>query len=442
MANQWRKLSSSAYGYSLARLALNSCMLCDGETALEFAGCSADKESYGPLVETLVKLLKRFCEGEDSAELTQEALTLREACKKHMETMIGFVDNFCTYEYVFNRMERKYRDDLPTVEDSDDEFFARLVHYLPYVEDYATMNQRIQLVIRELPVRMTRQKFYSILRESLSVYIGSDKESLKSMMYFVRSASMLEMNEEQKHQKPELAELLDQLRQQNFSDMPKETFLAFQEKIIKAGLQLSGETDLFRNLQEMVNDLCVVCLCKSSAVRDAVEEQHVNAILRAVCEACEKKEELAETVFEELEALEGIQEENFEKYMRMDFQEDAWKNEEELTLAFRVVNLISDSPFANLEKTKSEGEVDRTILDQTVNDFIAEVDPLLKSLSKMVSRAIMAGVLGVIPFCFNSSQELFEYVKNSLESCSDWAERETSKELLEMLMEEEDYDLV
>ena len=60
----------------------------------------------------------------------------------------------------------------------------------------------------------------------------------------------------------------------------------------------------------------------------------------------------------------------------------------------------------------------------------------------MVSRAIMAGVLGVIPFCFNSSQELFEYVKNSLESCSDWAERETSKELLEMLMEEEDYDLV
>ncbi|MEI3186748.1 MAG: hypothetical protein V8S27_01680 [Lachnospiraceae bacterium] len=71
---------------------------------------------------------------------------------------------------------------------------------------------------------------------------------------------------------------MDQLRQQNFSDMPKEAVPAFQEKIIKAGLQLSGETDLFRNLQEMVNDLCVVCLCKSSAVRDAVEEQHVNAI--------------------------------------------------------------------------------------------------------------------------------------------------------------------
>lgn len=91
-----------------------------------------------------------------------------------------------------------------------------------------------------------------------------------------------------------------------------------------------------------------------------------------------------------------------------------WKEHKELALAFRVVNLISDSPFANLEKTKSEGCWDCTILDQTVNDFIAEVDPLLKSLSKMVSRAIMAGVLGVIPFCFNSSQELFEYVKNSL----------------------------
>ncbi|WP_432629449.1 hypothetical protein [Brotaphodocola sp.] len=442
MANQWRKLSSSAYGYSLARLALNSCMLCDEETDPEFVGFSTDKETYEPLVETLVKLLKRFCEGESSAELTQEALDLREACRKQMETLIGFVDNFRTYEYVFNRMERKYLDDIPTVEDSDEEFLRRLVHYITDVEDGATMNQRIQLVIRELPVRMTRQKFYSILRESLSAYIGSDKESLDSIMYFVRSASMLEMIEEQKSQKPELAELLDQLREQNFSDMPKETYLKFQGKIAEVGSQLSDETDLFRDLQEMANDLCVVCLCKPSAVRDAVEEQHVGAILRAVCDAWEKKEEIAENVFEELEALEGVQEEYFEKYMRMDFKDDSWENEEQAALAFRVVSLISDSPFAILEKAESEGEVDRVMLDRTVDDFIAEVDPLLKSLPKPVSRAIMAGVLGVIPFCFNSTQELFEYVKNSLEGCSDWAERETSKELLEMLMEEEDYDLV
>ncbi len=328
------------------------------------------------------------------------------------------------------------------MEDSDEGFLNRLIHYIADVKDGAMMNQRIQQVIRELPVRMTRQKFYSILSESLSAYIGSDKESLDAIMYFVRSASMLEMTEEQKSRKPELAELLDQLRKQNFSEMSKETFLELQGKIGTVGLQLSDETDLFRDLQEMANDLCGICICKPFAVRDAVEEQHAEAILRAVCKAWEKKEELAETVFEELEELEGVQEEYFEKYMRMDFKEDSWENEEQAALAFRVESLISDSPFAILEKAEPEGEVDRATLDRTVNDFIAQADPLLKSLPKPVSRAIMAGVLGVIPFCFNSTQELFEYVKNSLESCSDWAEREASKELLEMLMEEEDYDLL
>lgn len=442
MANQWRKLSSAAYGYSLARLALNSCILCDEVTDPEFTGFGTDKEAYGSLVETFIKLLKRFYEGENSVELTQEAVALREACRKEMETLIGFVDNFRTYEYVFNRMERKYVDDLPTVEDSDEEFLSRLIHYIADVQDGAMMNQRIQQVIRELPVRMTRQKFYSILRESLSAYIGSDKESLDAIMYFVRSASMLEMTEKQKSRKPELAELLDQLGKQNFSEMPKETFLEFQRKIQKVGLQLSEETDRLRDLQEMASDLSAICICKPYAVRDAAEEQHAGVILRAVCRALENKEEMEEDIFEELEELEGVQEEYFEKYMRMDFKEDSWENEEQAALAFRVESLISDSPFAVLEKTGTEGEVDRAMLDRTVNDFIVQVDPLLKSLPKPVSRAIMAGVLGVIPFCFNSTPELFEYVKNSLESCSDWAEREASKELLEMLMEEEDYDLL
>ncbi|MEI3186746.1 MAG: hypothetical protein V8S27_01670 [Lachnospiraceae bacterium] len=53
-------------------------MLCDEETDPEFAGFSTDKESYGPLVETLVKLLKRFCEGETGKSM--QALTLREEC--------------------------------------------------------------------------------------------------------------------------------------------------------------------------------------------------------------------------------------------------------------------------------------------------------------------------------------------------------------------------
>lgn len=57
-------------------------------------------------------------------------------------------------------------------------------------------------------------------------------------------------------------------------------------------------------------------------------------------------------------------------------------------------------------------------------------------------RAIMATVLSNLPVCFNSLDEVSDYITNSFASCTDSAEKETSKELLQKLMEYEDYGMV
>lgn len=442
MANQWRKLSSAGYGYSLARLALNASLYFDVQEDPEFG---MTREEYNPLAEKFIELLGRFCEGENPSEMADEAFALREACKKEMETVVAFLDHFRVYEYVINRIERRYSDDLPEVEDTE-EFLSRLLHFIMDTEDGGTMNQRIQMVVRELPIRMTRQKYYSILRDSLAIYLGADKKSFDQMMYFLRSASLLGLTEEEKNRRPEFAGLLDQLASQKISEMPKEVFYDLQSKLENTGFRISKDSDSLHELQDLINDFCVICLCKESAVRDAAEEQNAGAILSAICESWNAHSEIPEEIFDDhMDALEGVQEEYFEKYMRMDFKEDAWEDQKQKKQASQVQNLLSTSSFALLETDddESEKELDRETLDKSIDEFIAEVDPLLKSLQKPVVRAVMAGGLSTIPFGFNSSQDLFEYMKNSLDSCTDYAEKAASMELLEMMMdEEEDYDLL
>ena len=441
MANQWRKLSSAGYGYSLARLALNASLYFDVQEDPEFG---MTREEYSPLAEKFIGLLERFCEGEKPSEMADEAFALREACKKETETVIEFLDNFRVYEYVLNRMERRYSDDLSEIEDTE-EFVRRLLHFIMDTEDGGTINQRIQMVVRELPIRMTRQKYYSILRDSLAIYQGADKKSFDQMMSFLRSASLLGLTEEEKNRRPEFTEFLNQLSSQKFSEMSKEVFLNLQKKLENTGLQISKESDSLHELQDMINDFCVICLCKESAVRDAAEEQHAGIILKAICESWNAHSEIPEEIFDDqMDALEGVQEEYFEKYMRMDFKEDAWEDQKQKKQASYVQNLLSSSSFALLETDdEAEKELDKAMLDRSIDEFITEADPLLKSLQKPVSRAVMSGVLSIIPFAFNSSQDLFEYIKNSLDSCTDYAEKAASMELLEMMMdEEEDYDLL
>ena len=70
--------------------------------------------------------------------------------------------------------------------------------------------------------------------------------------------------------------------------------------------------------------------------------------------------------------------------------------------------------------------------------FCEELDQIFTDLPKPVIRAIMSKTLSNFPFYFRSVTEIQEYAANSLESCSDLAERESSMELIQQIMESED----
>lgn len=437
MAQHWRKQASVAYGYSLTRLALNTYMYFE-ELPLTYDDRAWEQKETD---EGYMALLGDFLKGEYSAEKIR---SFREEIRKKMELVVAYTDSFRIYEYALNRVERRFKEGLPAPALSDEDFIRALMGYLTAVKDASAMNQRIGQIIGQLPVRYTRQKYYAMVQEALSAYIGSDQAGLESVMYLLRTSGMAEVTKEQKASKPELEELLNGLAKLSFKDMDAAQYENAQNQVVLASERLNVLAEYYQLVEELVNDLYVLALTREDAVRDTGEEAHACCILNTLYELYgQSKRQIPESLDQELAALEGTQETYYEKYQRLDPAPEYEEGEEESAAKGRWVDwLLSSSPFASLEETSAGGVVERRDVEREAEAFFALLDPVFKSVQKPVMRAIMATTLSYLPLCFNSLDEIQEYIRNSFESCTDLAEKDTCKELLQQMMESDGYAVV
>lgn len=433
MSRQWKKQASVAYGYALTRLVLNSYIYFE-----ELPENYEEKEAVRrqkPFDQKFQKLLQELV---DDTLCLDAAAALRSEIQKEMECIIAFTDCFRIYEYVLNRIERKF-DEMPSDSGlSDSEAANEIMGFVFESGDAAVMNRRIQEIIGQLPIRFTRQKYYSMVHEALSAYIGAQGEALEDVMYLLRTAGMAELREEQKKQYPDLAEYLEHLEQMTFRTMTAEEYQKAVQFVQLSGEMLNALSEYYQMLQEMVNDLYLIALTKGDAIRNAAHEQCAYRLLDALLKT--EHGEIPEAAEQELYGLEGVQEEYYEKYLRMEpipeFEEG---EDEEISNMRKVELLMSSSSFMSLEKKASFHTVTREDIDAAFEAFVQQVEPVLKHSQKPVVRAVMAMTLSTLPICFYSAEEFRAYVENSLGGCSDIAEKEASMELIHQLMEMEDY---
>lgn len=165
----------------------------------------------------------------------------------------------------------------------------------------------------QLPVRYTRQKFYSLVMERLTVYAGAGKKSLEDLLYMLETSAMVKLPAGMKEERPELYDLLEVLRQADYRDMEKAAFENCQGCVTLGSSRLNNSADDLLILMDLINDLYVLQLCKEEALMDGMEEQAVRQILSGVWDHFEagRKEMLADEITEMLFKLEGIQESAF-----------------------------------------------------------------------------------------------------------------------------------
>lgn len=437
-----RQLSAACH-FAYTRLALNYYMYY--ETSLEDSLLS---NRLAPLNEAFHGLLGDFLEGtcdEGSLDILRKQVT------DEMEAATAYTDAFQAYEYALNRLEGRFAPQLlgdAAGASHEEAMTVRIMDYITDPDEAATVNERIRSVLGQLPVRLTKQKFFALVEEGLSVYRGGSRESLDDMFYILRSEALLNTPEDMVTGYEELHSILEELRTADYKGMGAEQYRRLTDELKRAGHMLMDDTGELMLLMELVNDLYVLSVSRSYAMMEVSEEQTLKGILEAVLALFKagKDETIPADVTESLTKLEGKQETYYgqwvENSLSMEELSGIGRQDGDGAKLYKVEILLSGSSFMSLDapETDSGTAVDDVMLKLELDRFFVELAESFKGQPKVLVRAIMAKVLSSLPVFFNSLEEVQEYIKSSLESCTDYMEKAITMKLIGDMMKEDGFD--
>lgn len=390
---------------------------------------------------------------EEAREYVRQADDIRRSVTKRMELLTSYIDLFELYEYALNRVEYRFKDMDQMAE--DEELAREVLRYIFDSEDNRTINESIKEVIGQLPVRITKQKYFDYIHDSLHELDGSSEDILESYIYIIRSCAMLDITQDMKGIYPELWEMKEKLEKLNFKEITKEEYDRSTSLVQEAVVILEVETTAYYNLIEIVNNLYTLLNCAPYSEMDVVSGKKENEAALYIIESInsglllDKQQELTEELLSKFQVIEGYQEEiefdliSFEDvlyHININYRKQVkdMGKEEQLDSLLISKNLLSGSLFIDLDKTKSDAIkiVDKERLQIEIDKLTKELTERFESYDRMIIRAIMANTMDKIPVFFSTHTEVMDYVVYSLNKCTDLAEKYACMEIIQNIMEE------
>lgn len=389
-------------------------------------------------------LLSDF-DGQVREEAIKQIDCLRTQIIKIMGELTSFADKFAIYEYILNRLEKNYDDNL---EDIDNDLVTKdMMETIFSDNDQVLINARIRSMLSQLPVRMTKNRFFDMLKDSLSIYEGSDLSSVDDFLYMVRSASGLAVSKEQVSVTSDsikyLSESLEKLESYDFIMLSPEKFKEASDLLTLAVEKIQNITDRYFSLQEVINAYYCMLLNQPYISCEAQKEADtLLGIIRAIVNSNkeDKRISLEDEIVEQFEYTEG----KLEQYLSYISNAEAMIDHinlsnqdlisslmlsQQFTALQLSKSLSSNSVFIDLHEEKRDGKVDTLYLSKKFNELIEEFTSLLEKNKKLYNRAVIASVLRELPVLFNSKEEVENYIKNALAGCHDISEKVSSIEL-------------
>lgn len=420
-------------------------------------------ETAKDTAESLHQMIEIFFEKNPSLEecekLAQKLLALRQEVVDKMQVLTAYVDCFVVYEYILNRVQYRF-EDLEMMPD-DNVFAQDLVNFIFASQDNVTISDNIRFALGQLPMRMTRNRYFDLIQESISVYKGSDVSSLEGFLYMFRTNAMLYQNEHMSEYFTEFVPVLDELASLDYETIDRQTYEIYAQKIRVNASKLNDVSDLYMQLGQLINEMYSICVTANYACQEEKLEV-ANTVIRGInalfmqrdsnvwelCEdgSVESEEEKLFWLGEKFIEIEGMQESIYEGMNTAGaVLDEVTESHEEMIASLGLTQdfvtlkklflLTSNSVFADLEEKAVEEKVTEQMAEDAAAKLIEECKELFKGKSRMIRRAVMANTLEKMPVFFTSAQEVADYVMTSLTQCSDEAEKYASKQLLLEIMQ-------
>ena len=382
---------------------------------------------------------------------------IRNEIYRKVDGLAAYADIFSRYEYVSNRCEYLFKDTNLGDDYSDEEFTREIMQYIFSDEDNTVINGKISEIIAEIPLRMTKSKFFQLLSEGLTVYNQTDRQTVDDFVYVLKSSSMLILPE-QTEDFQDLHEIYMYAKNMNYDTITESQFRDLEHKLKYAADHIEEETGLYMMLQGIVNKIYAMLNCMPYV---SYEQENVACsirILQAVNEAFNNGEykTLSDDITESFGALEGVPERLYSKISSVEYGLDTVReqymdkisgtNEEKFFRELYITRyLLSDSLFIDLAavregfeqvKGKSESVDIRLYVEQKRDELIGELTRFFHENRKIVNRSVMALILSRLPVFFNNITEIQDYVFHSVSNCTNKAEKAAVVEIIKCIINE------
>lgn len=388
-----------------------------------------ETETDGPFMEIIDKAVAALIDKKALAsDIKEELSKARQELEERVDVLTTCVDRLEIYQYALNRIELRFAEEIEPLD--EETFVQKTMEYIFSSKDNMVINELIKEVIGQLPVRMTKGKYFERIRNGLSIYKGADMSSLESMLYMLRTSSMLYHPKKEDVFYTEYKDVAEKIGSLDFSAMTKEEHGQTEELLDKTGDALMQEMDRCMLFAEAVNHIYAVFLLKDIEAERGWMKPEVERLFRASREKC------FEEAQKELVALEGYQEKLISEEGRLEGGLFAADIEEEGVRELMMAQALgTDSLFMDFDFDRQEITVDSAMALEEADKLTEELKELFSKNAMLINRAIMANTLSKLPVFFESSKEVKEYIQNSLEQCHDAAEKTMSMKLIYHIME-------
>ena len=355
------------------------------------------------------------------------------------------MDKYNVYEHAVNRVEYRFREEDYPSGYSDENFTRTIMQFILEDEDNMMINSKIKDVIGQLPVRLTKNKFFEMLSNGLSIYNVGTKEALDDFLYMIKTCSILDKTDTMSTNYPHLYEEFDNLKNVKFKEMDSKGYDEFKDRLSDITMYIDDEMDNLMRVQEILNDLLLILYTNDEKEEDNVvkgcDEIIKNTNLLFLNKFSSKSLEEIEDMFV---MLEGEQEKIYPHLSAYDITDQIKESYadkikqldlvEEYNIVFKLPKLNSDSMFVKLDKVENNDVVDEAYLENQKEQLINDYRELFKDTDKMITRAVMAQALSELPIFFNNISELQDYIYNTLSICNDKAEKLACIEIINGIM--------
>ena len=366
-----------------------------------------------------------------------ELRELRHENKKRMEFFTTLTDRLTAYEYVLNRYELKYAPDERLDDflksNPEDEFLNRVIMYLTGNRDKQVFGARLQSIIGEIPIQITRNKLFEYIDRAMTLYLDSDETALDELLYMIRMAGLVTPPGEFLGEYPLLERPLQDFESTELDEMNESRYNELRDEIFNLASKLETIMDYYHELQRCVNDALALCLVRKwiPAELRLIEPAIRNTIAHIMDDQPDENDFIP---FEG--RIEDVSVRLQRQMARVEAPDMNAEEEEEYIDVATLARLLSNSMFAEIDPLFVESSsVTRELIREKEDILFDEMTAVMKAAPKPVRRAIIAKVLEKLPPFITSQDEIQEYIRTNLFNCRDKAERCAVMAILIEMME-------